>query len=204
MGISLPNRGFNSPLHTFTLQKCCQFQLPPKLLTRQDWWFHPSLNHLYYPSLIPFFFPPSHALFLQPPPSLCPCSSTLSSAHFHTFHPLHVRDIAFFLHTLPKNLSVPWCCAGDFLGASDNSGVVPFTFSPHLLYTATARPPFFVWFFWHLFVNDHLLINAERVKQHLWLPLLEANHEQRGSHICMHAIISTLMLQWHMWCHKWK
>lgn len=61
--------------------------------------------------------------------------------HFHIFIPLR-SFFSPFCHVFAQTTCPSWCHAGDFfLGASDNSGVVPFTFSPHLLCTARTWPP---------------------------------------------------------------
>lgn len=87
----------------------------------------------------PLSFPPSHALFLQSPLFPCPSSSLISSAHFHTFHPINPRDLGHFSTLSPTHSGLSiyllvLCLRLRLLGggAADNSGILPFTFSPHL------------------------------------------------------------------------
>lgn len=107
---------------------------PPNLLTRQDRWVHPSLNHLYYPSLNPISLHlvthfsydclSSHAPVLLLYPLLISTPSIpyiLRPDYFSTLSLMH-SGLSIYLLEL--------CLCLRFLGAADNSGVLPF--SPHL------------------------------------------------------------------------
>lgn len=143
MGISLPNGGFNSLLHTFMPQKknnektaarLKSFNSPkPVNKTRSMAPSESESPPLSIPQ--PHFFPPSHALLLQLPLCSCPCSSFFIIylfPHLHSHTPTEPHHFSTLSPWLTGGLSiyllVMWLRLR-FLGAADNSGILPFTFS---------------------------------------------------------------------------
>lgn len=146
MGISLSNRGFNSLLHTFTPQKRCQGFNSPKPVNKTRSMV-PSDSESPLLSIPKYHFsPPSHTLLSQLPLFLCPCSFYLSSAHFYTFIPIYSRDLTIFPHLslTHSGLSIylpVMCLFLRFLGAADNSGILPSLSDLIFLSTAKAWLP---------------------------------------------------------------
>lgn len=136
MGISLPNRWFNSLLLTFTPQKRCRSFNSPKPVNKTRSMV-PSESLLSIPPLN--VFQCSYTFLLQPPLFSCTCSF-LSSAYFHTFILIYSRDLTIFPHfpwltpTCLFYLLVLWFWL-KCLGAADNSDVFPFTFSQSMAIT---------------------------------------------------------------------
>lgn len=93
---------FNSLLPTSASQNAAR--APPNLLTSEDRWLHPSLNHLYYQL---HFFPPCHTslrMHLLPYFSNVPLQASI---------PIYPRDLTIFstLHTCPF---IFYCCGWDW------------------------------------------------------------------------------------------
>lgn len=117
----------------------------------------------------PHFFPHSHSLLLQLPLFSCPCCCFFYPVLISTPLHSHISKRPDYFSTLSLTHSVSsiyllmlglWL---RFLGAADNSGVLPFTYSPHVPYMQPKHDHHF-WPHWHPRETDQLLINAIKVK----------------------------------------
>lgn len=183
MGISLLNRRFNSLLHTFTPQKHCQSFNSPKPLNKTRSMVPSESKSPLLSIPQPHFFPSSHALLSQLPLFSRPCSSFFIQCSFPhlqshiSWRPDYFSTLSLTHPGLSIYLLVLWLWLR-FLGAADNSGILPFTF--------TTQPKhghhFWPHHFWHLSETDKC--NQSGVALALPCPL-------HG--ICMYAGISVLL-----------
>lgn len=192
MGVSLPNRWFNSLLHTFLPRKHCRSFSSPKPVNK-------TRSMVLSKSKTNFFFDPSHTLLSQLLLFSCTCSS---------FYPVlistppspHISETRPLLHSYSDSLRPVYLSSSgnSFFGVCDSRDMLPFCSSQRMAtmisyYTLSdtdSKPP----------ETDKWIDKETTVLKHHWM--------WTGSYICwnplnvcLFLIINLMSLNQNIWFH---